>query len=162
MIQRILTLLTIIGFNRLIAASSDVFKEDRDDKEIHSVGTSSSTLENKHVSPLSQDPMTTIAAITSATNSNTSIDDLFTIGNLSSLSTVKDENASYLDIFGEFSKEYILHHLIPPTNSQCDWNWNYLRCEPFCLCDLQYKFGDYHLGRSCRLRESSQGEFVPK
>jgi hypothetical protein len=78
--------------------------------------------------------------------------------NLSLLSTVKDENASYLDIFGEFSKEYIIHHLIPPTDAQCDWNWNYLRCEPFCICDYQYKLGDYHVGRSCRLRESNQGE----
>lgn len=162
MSQRILTLFTIIGFNCLFEASSDSFKEDRDDKEIHSIGTISSTLEHKHVSPLSQDPITTITAITSATNSNTSTDDFFTVGNLSSLSTVKDENASYLDIFGEFSKEYILHHLIPPTNAQCDWNWNYFRCEPFCLCDLQYKVGDYHLGRSCRLRELSHGKFVPK
>lgn len=82
-----------------------------------------------------------------------------TVVNLSSLNTVKDENASYLDIFGEFSKEYIIHHLIPPTDAQCDWNWTYLRCEPFCICDYQYKLGDYHLGRSCRLRELNQSEF---
>jgi hypothetical protein len=107
------------------------------------------------------------AALTKTVNSDdiNPNSDLFTLVNLSSLSTVKDENASYLDIFGEFSKEYILHHFIPPTNAQCDWDWHYLRCEPFCLCDIQYKFGDYHLGRSCRLRESSsslqdQGERV--
>lgn len=76
---------------------------------------------------------------------------------LASFSTIHDENATYLDIFGEVSKDYIIHHLIPPTDAECDWNWSHLRCEPFCNCDYVYQFGDYHLGRSCRLRRS--GEF---
>ena len=29
-----------------------------------------------------------------------------------------------------------------------------MRCEPYCHCELQFQFGDYHLGRSCRKRIS--------
>ena len=65
---------------------------------------------------------------------------------------VQDENATYLDIFGEISKDILTNQIIPKTSKECDWNWMHLRCEPFCICSYQPIFGDYHLGRSCRLR----------
>lgn len=34
----------------------------------------------------------------------------------------------------------------------CKWDWRSARCEPFCECHWKPKFGDYHLGRSCRTR----------
>ena len=64
----------------------------------------------------------------------------------------EDENATYLDIFGEISKDILTNQIIPKTSKECDWNWMHLRCEPFCICSYQPIFGDYHLGRSCRLR----------
>lgn len=52
---------------------------------------------------------------------------------------------------------------IPQTDAQCDWEWKHMRCEPYCLCSLQFQWGDYHLGRSCRNRgdlssSGSEGE----
>merc|ERR1711982_67989 len=44
-------------------------------------------------------------------------------------------------------------HMIPHTNVECKWDWKQFRCEPSCSCTLNYKFGDYHLGRSCRFKE---------
>ena len=41
---------------------------------------------------------------------------------------------------------------IPDTDESCDWQWKHMRCEPYCLCSLQFQWGDYHLGRSCRRR----------
>lgn len=44
---------------------------------------------------------------------------------------------------------------IPETDANCDWNWKHLRCEPYCQCTLQFQWGDYHLGRSCRNRQKN-------
>ena len=42
---------------------------------------------------------------------------------------------------------------IPPTDKECRWDWRSVRCEPACECELEGQWGDYHLGRACRLRE---------
>lgn len=38
---------------------------------------------------------------------------------------------------------------------ECQWDWRHARCEPNCECALEFKWGDYHLGRSCRKRTLS-------
>ena len=38
------------------------------------------------------------------------------------------------------------------TSPECDWSWSTKKCEPVERCVLRYRFGDFHLGRSCRLR----------
>jgi hypothetical protein len=40
----------------------------------------------------------------------------------------------------------------PPTDGECDWRWASKRCEPASTCQLRFRFGDFHAGRSCRLR----------
>mmetsp|Transcript_47147 Transcript_47147/g.142752 ORF Transcript_47147/g.142752 Transcript_47147/m.142752 type:complete len:254 (-) Transcript_47147:172-933(-) len=42
---------------------------------------------------------------------------------------------------------------IPPTEAGCRWDWRHARCEPFCDCSFQPRWGDFHLGRSCRQRK---------
>ena len=37
-------------------------------------------------------------------------------------------------------------------DAECRWDWRHGRCEPFCDCQFQLQWGDYHLGRACRLR----------
>jgi hypothetical protein len=69
-----------------------------------------------------------------------------------SFSWMQDENATYLDVFGEVAKDILTNQIIPETTASCDWNWMHLRCEPFCNCSYQPLWGDYHLGRSCRAR----------
>jgi len=39
----------------------------------------------------------------------------------------------------------------PITDKECYWDLFRERCEPHCLCSFQYKFGDLHPGRACRL-----------
>jgi hypothetical protein len=39
---------------------------------------------------------------------------------------------------------------IPSTDIDCKWDWRSLQCESHCYCSLQWKMGDYHLGRACR------------
>ncbi len=51
-----------------------------------------------------------------------------------------------------------LYLKIPSTHEQCDWNWKHLRCEPFCECSYQPQWGDYHIGRSCRVRREEKFE----
>lgn len=63
--------------------------------------------------------------------------------------TTNDE-ATLLDVFAEVTKDILTHKVIPETSVICDWNWSHLRCEPFCECALRPKWGDYHIGRSCR------------
>lgn len=36
-----------------------------------------------------------------------------------------------------------------------------MRCEPACECSLEGQWGDYHLGRACRLREESDPACAP-
>ena len=41
---------------------------------------------------------------------------------------------------------------IPETDAECRWDWRYARCEPFCSCHLRPQWGDFHVGRACRMR----------
>ena len=70
------------------------------------------------------------------------------------LNTNYDDDQTYLDLFGERAKELLTRHLIPSTDADCRWDWRTGRCEPYCTCALQFLWGDYHLGRSCRIRQS--------
>ena len=63
-----------------------------------------------------------------------------------------DDEQTYLDLFGERAKELLTQHIIPTTDAKCRWDWRMGRCEPYCECGYYFLWGDYHLGRSCRLR----------
>lgn len=63
-----------------------------------------------------------------------------------------DDEQTYLDLFGERAKELLTQHIIPTTDSMCRWDWRMGRCEPYCECGYFFLWGDFHLGRSCRLR----------
>ena len=63
-----------------------------------------------------------------------------------------DDEATLLDLFGEAAKELLTKHIVPPTDAQCRWDWRHLRCEPHCDCSLSPLYGDYSLGRACRVR----------
>jgi len=63
-----------------------------------------------------------------------------------------DDESTLLDLFGDVAKELLTKHVIPPTDAQCRWDWRHARCEPHCDCAFVPLWGDYHLGRSCRLR----------
>ena len=63
-----------------------------------------------------------------------------------------DDEQTYLDLFGERAKELLTQHIIPATDADCRWDWRMGRCEPYCECGYYFLWGDYHLGRSCRLR----------
>ena len=45
-----------------------------------------------------------------------------------------------------------LRDAAPDTSVECDWRWASKKCEPVDRCMLRYRFGDFHLGRSCRSR----------
>ena len=45
-----------------------------------------------------------------------------------------------------------LRDAAPDTSPECDWSWSTKKCEPVDRCHLRYRFGDFHLGRICRLR----------
>ncbi len=45
-----------------------------------------------------------------------------------------------------------LRDAAPDTSPECDWRWASKKCEPVDRCMLRYRFGDFHLGRSCRTR----------
>jgi len=77
---------------------------------------------------------------------------LGSIGNDGEFEEEEDDEATLLDLFGESAKDFLTHRLIPDTDASCRWNWKNLRCESHCDCTLQPTWGDYHLGRSCRLR----------
>ena len=49
---------------------------------------------------------------------------------------------------------------IPDTDLECDWNWKHARCEPFCKCSFQGSWGDYTLGRACRLQKHYKEDAV--
>jgi hypothetical protein len=46
-----------------------------------------------------------------------------------------------------------VYYQIPDTDAECRWDWRSVRCEPACECSVEAQWGDFHLGRSCRLRE---------
>ena len=52
-----------------------------------------------------------------------------------------------------YATNEFLHDAAPPTDDACDWNWRLRSCDPPRSCSLQYTFGDYHIGRACRLTE---------
>ena len=60
------------------------------------------------------------------------------------------DDRSLLEVFGETAKDFLTHHVIPPTDAECHFDWRSLRCEPHCQCRVQLQWGDYHLGRACR------------
>eukprot|EP00525_Craspedostauros_australis_P005622 CAMPEP_0198125316 /NCGR_PEP_ID=MMETSP1442-20131203/42312_1 /TAXON_ID= /ORGANISM="Craspedostauros australis, Strain CCMP3328" /LENGTH=268 /DNA_ID=CAMNT_0043784897 /DNA_START=87 /DNA_END=893 /DNA_ORIENTATION=+ len=62
----------------------------------------------------------------------------------------EQDDRTLLDVFGEAAKEFLTQKLIPPTDTDCRWDWRFARCEPFCACAFAPQRGDYHLGRSCR------------
>ncbi|EJK62481.1 hypothetical protein THAOC_16909 [Thalassiosira oceanica] len=70
-----------------------------------------------------------------------------------------NDDATYLDLFAERAKELLTRHIIPYTDSECGWSWMSGRCEPYCKCSLMFLVGDYHLGRSCRLRSRPPPNF---
>ena len=77
------------------------------------------------------------------------------------------DEKTLLDTFGAVAKQFLTQRIIPNTDVECKWDWRYVRCEPFCECDFQPRWLDFHLGRSCRLREiQSEGcdpvESVPE
>lgn len=41
-----------------------------------------------------------------------------------------------------------LDQAAPEADPTCDWSWIHFRCSPGCV--LAYRFGDFHIGRSCR------------
>lgn len=68
-----------------------------------------------------------------------------------------EDEQTYLDLFGDRAKELLTQHIIPTTDASCRWDWRMGRCEPYCECGYFYLWGDYHFGRSCRLRS----KFMP-
>jgi hypothetical protein len=64
--------------------------------------------------------------------------------------TAAIDERTLLDVFGEAAKEFLTQKVFPSTSQDCHWNWRHARCEPYCSCKLQFQWGDYHLGRSCR------------
>jgi len=77
----------------------------------------------------------------------------------------EDDERTYLDTFGEVSRIIMTHHVIPETDAECDFDWRSLRCEPHDICGgggcrFENEFGDFHLGRSCRLFRDRNNESV--
>ena len=64
-------------------------------------------------------------------------------------------------ILTNFGKQSPIPKQIPETDAHCKWDWRSVRCEPACECNLEGKWGDYHLGRACRLREQVDETCVP-
>jgi hypothetical protein len=90
------------------------------------------------------------------------------------------DDRTLLDMFGEAAKEFLtkrvvsiicffekstIRHIIPhfltswtkrtqipDTDEECRWDWRHARCEPYCDCGLELRWGDFHIGRSCRKR----------
>ena len=67
---------------------------------------------------------------------------------------IGEDEKSLLEVFGDAAKTWLLNHLAPTSDKQCQFNWKLARCEPRCQCSLQYRFGDYTVGRSCRMVRS--------
>ncbi len=63
----------------------------------------------------------------------------------------EDEDKTLLEVAGDRIKGFVLSNLTPPTDKECTYNMKRARCEPKCACRLQYRLGDYWLGRMCRL-----------
>ncbi len=63
----------------------------------------------------------------------------------------EDEDKTLLEVAGERIKGFVLSNLTPPTDKECTYSMKRGCCEPKCACGLQYRLGDYWLGRMCRL-----------
>lgn len=87
-----------------------------------------------------------------ATPSSTIPTSKFRSERMQQFSHTVDDEATLLDLFGEATRELLTKHVIPPTDAQCTWDWRHLRCEPYCDCTLTPMYGDYSLGRACRMR----------
>ena len=44
---------------------------------------------------------------------------------------------------------------LPPTDEDCKWDMNGLKCIPEIRCELKFKLGDVNLNRACRIREDN-------
>ncbi|CAE7596193.1 HERC1 [Symbiodinium natans] len=44
------------------------------------------------------------------------------------------------------------HAKVPVEDEDCRWNYRKSRCEPKYACVYKFRFGDYQLGHSCRLK----------
>lgn len=62
---------------------------------------------------------------------------------------------SLLEIFSDASRQWILQNFAPYTDPQCTFSLKRVQCEPRCECRMDFKLGDYSLGRACRLVDSS-------
>ena len=72
---------------------------------------------------------------------------------------INSDTDTLLDLFASTATEVFTRHVIPSTDAECDWNWRQYQCEPkHCGCEFIFIFGDYHLGRSCRLRIDSESQ----
>lgn len=53
-----------------------------------------------------------------------------------------------------------LDQAAPPTDPSCQWDWMRMKCSPGCYLD--YRFGDFTIGRSCRrLPETTKTPYDP-
>mmetsp|Transcript_34659 Transcript_34659/g.44215 ORF Transcript_34659/g.44215 Transcript_34659/m.44215 type:complete len:225 (+) Transcript_34659:59-733(+) len=58
------------------------------------------------------------------------------------------------------AKDFTFTHIVPKTDAECKFNVHKslkerrLVCHPDPACSFQFKLGDFHLGRSCRLRKA--------
>mmetsp|Transcript_31116 Transcript_31116/g.39032 ORF Transcript_31116/g.39032 Transcript_31116/m.39032 type:complete len:200 (-) Transcript_31116:260-859(-) len=58
------------------------------------------------------------------------------------------------------AKDFTFTHIVPKTDAECKFNVRKslkerrLVCHPDPACSFQFKLGDFHLGRSCRLRKA--------
>ena len=50
----------------------------------------------------------------------------------------------------------------PTTDAECLWDYGKARCKWSKYCVYDYKFGDYHLSQSCRLRKSMSSQQLEK
>mmetsp|Transcript_4188 Transcript_4188/g.5400 ORF Transcript_4188/g.5400 Transcript_4188/m.5400 type:complete len:254 (+) Transcript_4188:1-762(+) len=54
--------------------------------------------------------------------------------------------------------DFISDKVAPPTDKECYFNRATFKCEPRDLCHFHYQFGDYHFGRSCRIKQEENIE----
>ena len=67
---------------------------------------------------------------------------------------VESDDISMLELaYSSFQNLLITN--IKPTDEECQFKWTTLSCSPICYCDFLPKFGDYTIGRMCRLSNTS-------
>mmetsp|Transcript_11687 Transcript_11687/g.18534 ORF Transcript_11687/g.18534 Transcript_11687/m.18534 type:complete len:374 (-) Transcript_11687:139-1260(-) len=50
--------------------------------------------------------------------------------------------------------------VVPTTDTECFWDYLHVKCAFPHVCGYYYKFGDYHLGMSCRLHKNHGSSIV--